>query len=212
MDSLKPTLAAIHDYWFGALLSPMHLPAEKSGMWFTQSDATDAYIRDHFLEALIQAARIDWDLDALKKKEQVALVILLDQFPRNLFRGSEKAFAHDPLALRAARHLLRGGLSRFALIERMFLAIPFEHSEDLADQDIAVWLMAGITVEAAEAFPDYARWALDSFITHRDIIRRFGRFPYRNKALGRPSTEKEQAFLNRNATVNPSNPTEGVKL
>ena len=94
----------------------------------------------------------------------------------------------------------------------MFIAIPFEHSEDMADQDIAVWLMAGITVEAAEAFPAYARWALDSFITHRAIISEFGRFPYRNKALARESTAEEVAFLAQKTAGNVSNPTEGVKL
>ena len=139
-------------------------------------------------------------------------MVLLDQFPRNLFRGSAEAFAHDGLARTIARHLIGGGLERFALIERMFFAIPFEHSEDIADQDVAVWLMAGIAVEAADSFPDYARWALNSFIVHRDIIGRFGRFPYRNKALARESTPEELTFLSQKTAGNASNPTEGASI
>ena len=82
----------------------------------------------------------------------------------------------------------------------------------MADQDNAVWLMAGIAVDAAEAFPAYARWALNSFITHRAIVKEFGRFPYRNQALGRHSTAEEAVFLAQKTAGNPSNPTEGAKL
>jgi uncharacterized protein (DUF924 family) len=209
---LRPVLSEIHRYWLGALPSPTYLPEDRKGIWFTQSDETDAHIRTHFGAAIAEATALDWDLDALPKEEQVALVVLLDQFPRNLFRGTAQAFAHDDKARGIAGKLIRGGKHRFALIEQLFLAIPFEHSEDIADQDYAIWLMSGIAVEAAEAFPDYARWALDSFIVHRDIIRRFGRFPYRNQALGRESTADEQAFLAGKAGVNPSNPTEGTSL
>ena len=182
---LRPVLSEIHRYWIGALPSPTHLPEDRKDMWFTQSDATDGHIRAHFGAAVPEAAALDWDLDALPKGEQIALVVLLDQFPRNLFRGTAQAFALDDKARGIARQLISTGKDRFALIEQLFLAIPFEHSETIADQDYAVWLMSGIAVAAAEAFPDYARWALDLFIVHRDIIRRFGRFPYRNKALGR---------------------------
>jgi uncharacterized protein (DUF924 family) len=211
-ERLRPVLAGIHRYWLGALPSPTYLPEDKKGIWFTQSDATDAHIRAHFGHAIPEAAAIAWDLDGLAKEEQVALVVLLDQFPRNLFRGTAQAFAHDATARGIAGRLIRSGKDRFALIEQLFLAIPFEHSENIADQDYAVWLMSGIAVEAAAAFPDYARWALDSFIVHRDIIRRFGRFPYRNKALGRESTPEELAFLAEKTAVNPSNPTEGSSL
>ncbi|MCB1500419.1 MAG: DUF924 domain-containing protein [Bauldia sp.] len=209
---LRPILAEIHRYWFGTLAGPADLPVDKKDMWFTQSDATDAHIREHFAGAVEAAPGFDWNLAELSRDEQIALVVLLDQFPRNLFRGSGEAFARDAKARAIAGALIAGGKDRFALIEQMFLAIPFEHSEDMADQDRAVWLMAGIAVEAAESFPDYARWALDSFIVHRDIIRRFGRFPYRNKALGRTSTPEEQAFLEAKAGANPSNPTEGRSL
>ena len=187
-ERLRPVLAEIHRYWFGALPSQTYLPVDRKDMWFKQSDATDAHIRDHFGAAIPEATPVEWDVAALPKEEQIALVVLLDQFPRNLHRGSADAFARDGKARAIAAQLIKGGKDRFTLIEQLFLAIPFEHSEDIADQDYAIWLMSGIAVEAADSFPDYARWALDSFIVHRDIIRRFGRFPYRNKALGREST------------------------
>jgi len=211
-QQIRTILSHVYAYWCGTLPTPTHLPEDRKDIWFTQADATDAYIRTHFLEAVGEAAEADWDIDSFSKQEQVALIVLLDQFPRNLFRGTASAFDHDVKALKVARHLVSQGLQGFALIERMFIAIPFEHSEDLVDQDIAVWLMAGIAVDAAEAFPSYARWALDSFITHRAIIREFGRFPYRNAALGRESTAEEVAFLAQKTAGNVSNPTEGLKL
>jgi len=209
---LKPLLGEIHRYWFGVLESPTDLPAGKKGMWFQQSDATDAYIRGHFSNAIPEAAACDWDLEALTKEEQVGLVLLFDQFPRNVFRNSPTAFAYDGKARSIAGRVPRGDLRRFALIERLFLAIPFDHCENIADQDFAIWLMAGIAVDAAESFPDYARWALDSFIVHRDLIRRFGRFPHRNAALGRTSSEAELEFLSAAPRGNASNPTADLSL
>ena len=205
---LRPVLRDIHHWWFGTLASPAAFPADRKDIWFTQSDATDAYILEHFTRHIAEAAAIDWDLDALTREEQVALVILLDQFSRNSFRGLPKAFAQDSKAREIAGRLLNREPSRFALIERMFIAMPFEHSEAIADQNRSVALMAAIAVEASESFPDYAQWALDSFIAHRDVIRRFGRFPHRNKALSRDSMPEEQAFLDGLGNLNPSNPTE----
>jgi len=211
-ERLRPLLRDIHRYWFGVLASLTDLPADKKEMWFQQSDATDQFIRDHFSQAIPEAAAIDWDFDALTRDEQIGLVVLFDQFPRNVFRHSPRAFAYDDKARSIARRLVQGDLQRFKLIERLFLAIPFEHSENMADQDFSVWLMAGIAVDAADSFPDYARWALDSFIVHRDLIRRFGRFPHRNAALSRPSTDAELAFLAEGARGNASNPTAGIAL
>src|SRR5262245_26159126 len=94
-ERLRPLLGAIHRYWFGVLVSPTDLPLDKKEMWFEQSDATDQYIRDHFSSAVPEAAALDWDLDGLGREEQVALVVLFDQFPRNVFRNSPTAFAYD---------------------------------------------------------------------------------------------------------------------
>jgi uncharacterized protein (DUF924 family) len=116
----------------------------------------------------------------------LALVIALDQFPRNMFRRSARAFAADPLARAVAdRAIARGFDQRVPQSERQFFYLPFEHSEDLVDQEHCIALMGG-TGDA-----DLLKWAN----LHADIIRRFGRFPHRNQALDRATTAEEQAFL-----------------
>lgn len=116
----------------------------------------------------------------------LALILLLDQFPRNLFRGTARAFAADGRALAVARRALERGFDEtLPPVMRLFLYLPFEHSEDLADQERSVALIKAL---------DNAEW-LDYAVRHRDIIARFGRFPHRNAALGRPTTAEEAAFL-----------------
>ena len=120
----------------------------------------------------------------------VALVVVLDQFSRNLFRNDARAFAQDAHARECAREALSRGDDAQALpVERLFLYLPFEHSESLADQDRAVDLMASL--EEFEETRGLTAWAEK----HRDIVRRFGRFPHRNAVLGRESTADEIEFL-----------------
>ena len=125
----------------------------------------------------------------------VALVVLLDQFPRNLFRSSGEAFAYDWRAREIARALLATGFGRFFWVERIALVLPFEHSEELGDQDYAVLLSAELAVGAPENLRELCRGTLDYATRHRDIIRKFGRFPHRNGLLGRESTAEEAVFL-----------------
>jgi uncharacterized protein (DUF924 family) len=154
--------------------------------WFTHDAAFDVQLRERFSAAHFDAAahRLDdWLGDA---HGALALVLLLDQIPRNIFRDSGHAFATDGLARNVATAAIHSGFDRTvdpAL--RIFFYLPFEHSEHLADQDHAVALV--------EALGDalYLRYA----IAHRDCIRRFGRFPHRNAALGRVSSADEQAWL-----------------
>jgi len=119
----------------------------------------------------------------------LALLILLDQLSRNLHRGSAEAFAADAKARAIARGMLARDFDKaLTPVERMFVYLPFEHSEDLADQDLSVRLFAALDAELAEKTIDYAE-------RHREVIRRFGRFPHRNAALGRVSTAEELAYL-----------------
>jgi uncharacterized protein (DUF924 family) len=153
--------------------------------WFEKDDAFDADIRAKFLATYEAAAagRLAWDGDV---EGALALLIVLDQFPRNMFRGSTRAFAADPLARAAAiRAIERGFDQRIAVPERSFFYLPFEHSESLVDQERCVAL------NRASGDADALKWAE----LHADIIRRFGRFPHRNKVLGRVTTPEEQAFL-----------------
>lgn len=193
--ALQPILRDIHRYWFGDLKSPTDRSEEKAEIWFRQSDETDAHIRETYGPHIAEAAAVDWDLNALSREEQVALVVLLDQFPRNIHRSSGEAFAFDTKAREIARALAARGLDRFYLSEQTFVCLPFEHSEDVADQDLAVMFYARMAVEAPEAWKAIKREALDYATKHRDIVRKFGRFPHRNQALGRESTPEEIEFL-----------------
>ena len=124
------------------------------------------------------------------REGRLALVIVLDQFSRNLFRDDPRAFDQDAHAIEVAREAIAKGDEAVSTpSERQFLYLPFEHSEDMADQDRAVALMGQL--EAFEETRGLAQWA----VRHRDVVARFGRFPHRNAVLGRPSTAEEEAFL-----------------
>lgn len=168
-------------------------PDTHRARWFRRSDAFDAQIREKFgaAEADAHAGRLDsW---ASTPEGTLALAILLDQFPRNLFRGQARAFASDAAARALSRAAIaRGEDLRLTPTQRVFLYLPFEHGEALADQDLSVALFEGLRDIPTMAKPDAA---IDYAWRHRAVIRTFGRFPHRNKALGRTSTPDEQAWL-----------------
>ena len=193
---VKKVLTDIHRYWFGELNSPTDkVTQERIDMWFKPTKEIDDHIRDAFGRYLEAAKATEWDVDNLARMEQIGLVILLDQFPRQIHRESGDAFAYDEKALSIARRLLAAGLERFWPAERTFVVLPFEHSEDAADQDYAVLLFAAEAVSAPDHLKEGRRNQLDYATKHRDIIRKFGRFPHRNAVLGRESTAEEVEFL-----------------
>jgi uncharacterized protein (DUF924 family) len=158
--------------------------------WFVKDQAFDAAIRLKFEATHHAAARGEYDRWAETAEGALALLLLLDQFPRNLYRNSPHAFATDPLARRVAAEAIARGDDKAADPElRGFYYLPFEHSEDLADQNLSVALCEAQGRETGD--DDTAKWAR----IHRDIILRFGRFPHRNRELGREMTAEEQAFL-----------------
>ncbi len=172
------------DTWFGPAEDP-----ERTGFrkwWFEKSDAVDADLRARFGDAhdAALAGRLDGWLD--NAESALALVLLLDQVPRNIHRDTPRAFTADPKAVAVANGALARGFDA-AVPEtwRMFFYMPFEHSEDLADQERCVALFTAL---GNEKLLDYA-------VRHRDIVARFGRFPHRNAILGRESTAEETAFL-----------------
>lgn len=183
----------ILEFWFRSAGDPEHGRLRK--IWFTKNAAFDADIRDRFLNDHEHAASGAYDAWVTTPEGALALLILLDQVPRNLFRGQARAFATDAKAREIARQALAAGLDRrLGPVQRLFLYLPFEHSEYLGDQQRVVALFEGLPVtpefpaEAHAEIVDYGR-------RHLAIIARFGRFPHRNAALGRPSTAEEQAFL-----------------
>jgi uncharacterized protein (DUF924 family) len=160
------------------------------GKWFARNTAFDEAIRLKFEPVHHAAARGAYDGWAGAAEGALALLILLDQFPRNLYRGSAHAFATDAKARAVARAAIAAGLDHEVEPElRPFFYLPFEHSEDLADQDQGIALCQRLLAETGDA--ETLKWAL----IHRDIIARFGRFPHRNQAFGRTTTAGEQEFL-----------------
>ncbi len=154
------------------------------GKWFAKDEAFDRDFIARFHDAHMAAARRELDHWLDTAEGALALLILLDQFPRNAYRGTAHMFATDPLALSFARQAIeRGHDQAIEPALRVFCYLPFEHSEALADQERSVALCEGVG--------DYARYAR----IHRDVIARFGRFPHRNAVLGRATTVEEQAFL-----------------
>ncbi|WP_084619085.1 DUF924 family protein [Thalassobaculum salexigens] len=179
MSSAMPTISAadILDFWFTEC-------SEED--WFKKSDAFDATLRDRFGTAHEAAAQGQLDGWAETADGRLALILLLDQMSRNLFRGSARAFAQDPAALALARRAIAEGDHVGATRERrLFLYLPFEHSENPADQALCLALFVAL---GDDGLTDYAD-------RHKVIVDRFGRFPHRNEVLGRESTPAERAFL-----------------
>ncbi|NJC48920.1 UNVERIFIED_ORG: uncharacterized protein (DUF924 family) [Xanthomonas campestris] len=157
-----------------------------SARWFTHNDAFDANFRQHFSEQHFAAARGEYAHWMERAEDALALLILLDQFPRNVFRGSAHAYATDGLALSCARQAIASGFDQQVSAQlRLFFYLPFEHAEDLQEQARSVQLITAL--DDAET----TRWAVE----HQQIIQRFGRFPHRNAVLGRETTAEEQQFL-----------------
>ena len=181
---IDPLASAILDFWFG---SPPH--AERSA-WFRKDPAFDAAIRARFgdaVDAALAGAYRDW---TATPHGTLARVLLLDQFTRNLFRDSPRAFAGDADALATATAAVDARADRaLDRYERWFLYMPFEHAEDEAAQQRALQLFGAIAEETGDR--SQLQWA----DKHAAVIRRFGRFPHRNAVLGRVSTPEEEAFL-----------------
>jgi uncharacterized protein (DUF924 family) len=180
------TAAAVLDFWFGAP------PLTRRVEWFRKSDEFDSQVRLQF-GATVEAALAGNLQDSWHPSVEgrLAQVLLLDQFTRNIFRGTARAFAGDPQALRLSLALLDEQADRgLPPLQRWFIYMPLEHAEDLALQDRSVELFAAV----AQEDPTMAD-VLDYAERHRDVVRLFGRFPHRNALLGRQSSAEEVAFL-----------------
>ena len=170
--------------WVGEILH-FWFDEIEAAQWFAKSDAIDAQIRGRFLALYRRVVAGDGSI-AMTQRPLLAAVIVLDQFSRNLFRGTPRAFAADPIARELSRAAVKqrfdDGMNEQ---ERLFLYMPFEHSEDRQDQALAVELIARLGNE------EWTRYA----IAHKTIIDQFGRFPHRNAILNRHSSQAEVTFL-----------------
>ena len=178
----------ILDFWFG---KPDEADYGKSRkVWFIKNPKFDEEVRSCFLNDYQQAAAGQLDDWKASPHGCLALIILLDQFPRHMFRGQPEAFATDPQALAYAKYAIEQGFDKQLLpIQRWFIYMPFEHSENLADQHECVELFS-----ALQEYPECDS-GIDYAIRHLKVIERFGRFPHRNRILSRETTPEEAEFL-----------------
>ena len=184
---------AILVFWFGQPGAPDEGQYHKA--WFTKDADFDAQIRQQFSTDTEKAAAGEYADWLAVPNAAVALLLLLDQFPRNLYRGSALSFATDDHALKVAQHLVNTGADKtLPPFYRFFAYLPFEHSEAIADQNRSVELMRAL-VQAEPEFSKDLENGLDYALRHREVIERFGQFPHRNEILGRQSTPAEKAFL-----------------
>jgi len=190
-------LEQVLEFWFGACGPDGALDRTRQRMWFSDGRQHDPAIRKRFGKLHRRAARGELDAEwTATPFGRIALIIVLDQFSRHIHRGTAAAFAQDPAGQRIAVAGVEQGVDR-ALIpaQRAFFYLPFEHAEDLKLQRAGVRLFERLAKEVAPAWrKEYASFA-DYAGLHRDIVERFGRFPHRNKMLGRASTPEEIEFL-----------------
>jgi uncharacterized protein (DUF924 family) len=188
---------AVLRYWFGDVV-----PADDAAVrpqlkrWFMGGPEVDRDIKERFGDLLERARKGELDAWASTARGRLALIVLFDQFSRNVYRGTPLAFAQDE----RARALCFAGIDRgddkgLAALERIFFYLPLEHAEDLALQDRFVKIIDDMVKTTPAALKEFMATAVDQAKLHRDQIVKFGRFPQRNVALGRASTAEEEAFL-----------------
>ncbi len=186
----------ILSFWFGS--ADLHCEPDPAlrDLWFGQADETDRTIRERFGPDLELAAAGELTAWEDEPASMLALILVLDQFPRNMHRGTPGMFAHDPLALAACdKALARGDDHRVGFVQRSFLYLPLMHSEDLVVQDRSIRCYEGLVADAPPEQVEVAKAGLHYAHLHRDIIVRFGRYPHRNAILGRETTPEEAEFL-----------------
>ena len=186
----------IIDFWYAGSNQDLNLLAARNAVWFHGGSDFDAKIRRRFapaIEAALRGELDDWQESPLTR---CALILVLDQFTRNVYRGSAEAFAGDTRALALCRKGIELGHDReLNLAERRFFYLPLEHAEDLAVQDQSVACFEALVGAAPPALREEFVSNVGYANHHRDIVREFGRFPHRNEILGRTSSEAEIAYL-----------------
>ncbi len=187
---------AILGYWFGAIGDGLSADPDKASLWWQKSDETDAFIRLEFEADLEKAAKGEYQGWEGSARRRLALIVLFDQFPRNMYRNTSRSFALDGRALGLTLSGLERGLDRsLRPIERVFFYMPLMHAEDRGIQRESVQQFEAL----AKAVPADARPNFQSFlefaVRHREIVERFGRYPHRNEILARTSTPEELSFL-----------------
>jgi uncharacterized protein (DUF924 family) len=196
----------IRDFWFGKLPMTAQLLNQRAKFWFSHDmpedlrDKRDQMIRTRFAGLVERAAKGELAGWADSPRRCLSLIVLLDQFPRDIYRGTAQAFASDELALAATLSGIQSAAdAALDVVERLFFYMPLQHCEALEIQDESVAAYRRLAQEAPQELRDVFERTVESAREHRAIIERFGRFPHRNRALGRPDTPHEEAWLSEGA-------------
>lgn len=185
------------NYWFDDVATNPSKLEERNKLWWIKSDDTDRLIASRsvlLLARLASGLGLEWAKRG--PAERLAAIVALDQFTRNIFRDTEFAFENDALALQLCKEgLAKGDDKVLAPIKRWFFYLPLMHSEDIDDQDKSVELFEKLIPEADDSLKEQLEGTLEFAIKHRDLIVKYGRYPHRNEALSRPSSEAELEYL-----------------
>ena len=188
--------AAILDFWFADSAVNHDSYVARNEVWFRYNEQFDEDLRTRFGAKMDDFASIARQGLSESLEQNLAMIIAMDQFPRNIFRGTAKAFAFDSIALSLTQDLIADGRHEdYAFVERVFVYLPLEHTEDLEVQRLSVEMYQLLAKTADSAYQVGARMAVDYAKLHLEIIEKFGRFPHRNDLLGRESTPQEKAYL-----------------
>lgn len=191
-----PTADAVHAFWFGDLADEVLGAQRNYPRWFKHGRELDAPVRERFAALLEAAARGELEHWQATPRGALALVLVLDQFPRHIHRGGALAFATDAQAQAVCRAGIAAGLdTRLLHLERAFFYLPLEHAEDAAAQDHSVALAQQLAATCSPGLQPFMDEGVRYARMHRDTIARFGRFPHRNAALGRATTPEEAQYL-----------------
>lgn len=193
---MRPSIKDVLNFWFGEIRETEEYLQARTQLWFMGDPKTDEMIRQKFeplLEQFIAGDHGDW---CGQPPGRLASIIVLDQFSRNLYRGTPKAFAQDSAALKLALDGMAMKADRLLHpVQRLFFYLPLEHAENRAIQEQSIKQFAQLLQEAPAPIKESFEENLDYAMQHYEIIQKFGRFPHRNKTLSRPSTDEEIEFL-----------------
>ena len=193
---MESTRDELLDFWFGDKDDDVEAGESQSALWWGSGTETDDLLSGKYGQAASAAAAGTLDHWTGSPRGRLALILLLDQLPRVIHRGTQGAFAQDEKARRVATQGLSSGADQLLRpIERVFFYLPFEHSEEEADQQRSIELYRELAATVPEKWRNSFDFYLDFAVRHRDIVDRFGRYPHRNEILGRESTPEELEFL-----------------
>lgn len=199
-DSFKIDIMDIAEkvlrFWFGDDDIVEATALGRFDLWFGKSPETDGVVKEKFLESVERAGRGEYDSWQMTSKGCLALIVLLDQFPRNIFRDTPRMFEYDEKVLASCLGGLQTGVDKdLNPFEKLFFYMPMEHSEKIECQELSLKYFEKLLDESPEDFKQTFKTVYDYAVRHHEIIRKFGRFPHRNKILGRESTDEEVEFL-----------------